>query len=167
MRTLCLLRHATAHNGADDATRTLTAEGRAEARRVGVTLLEGGWMPDRVLCSTAVRARETLACAQAGATGRLDGLSVTYDERLYLAPAERLLSCVTEVEEDCATLLLVAHNPGMNELSMRLAARDPQAAGKLSRGFPPATLAVVTCETSWPRFGADPCQLVAVKLSLD
>ena len=74
MRQLILLRHAHAESataGQDDIARPLSATGLAEARAAGDWLREHGLRPDRVLCSTAARTRETLA-ALPGTAGQAE-----------------------------------------------------------------------------------------------
>jgi phosphohistidine phosphatase len=75
-------------------------------------------LPDLALCSTAVRARETweLAAEQWGTPP-----PVRFEERLYGADVPELLEAVREVPEHVRTLLLVGHNPGLEELVLELA----------------------------------------------
>jgi len=75
-------------------------------------------LPDLALCSTAVRARQTweLAAEQWGTPP-----PVRFDDRLYGADIPELLQSVSEVPEHVRTLLLVGHNPGLEELVLELA----------------------------------------------
>ena len=115
MRELILLRHAHAESalpGQDDRDRALSARGRGEAAAAGVWLREHGYMPDRVLCSSARRARETLDLAQDaighGETERVDAIyEATPGELIALADAHR----------DVPRLMLVGHNPGFEHLA--------------------------------------------------
>ena len=116
MKTLLLLRHAKAENPEPDVTdlnRALNARGRAEAQSVGQFIKTQALEFDLVLCSTATRARETtelvLAAAELAA-------NVRFDTRIYEAGPLRLLEVISEIEESMSAVLLVGHNPGMEEL---------------------------------------------------
>jgi phosphohistidine phosphatase len=138
MRTLLLLRHAKARTDdvGGDVARPLAPRGRRAAARMGELIVERGWEPDLVLCSTARRARETWDQA-AAALRRAP--RVALDERLYLASPSRILARVREVEEGVGTLLVVGHNPGFHELAYDLAASG--AARDRIGKFPTAALA--------------------------
>lgn len=116
MKTLFLLRHAKAENpttGLADLDRALNGRGRNEAQAIGTLLKKQDQKFDLVLCSTAARARQTtelvLAAAELAA-------NVRYDGRIYEAGPLRLLEVISEIEEDPSTVLLVGHNPAMEEL---------------------------------------------------
>jgi phosphohistidine phosphatase len=89
--------------------------------------------PDRVLCSPATRARETLEIVVAG----LPGLDVRYQDDLYLASRPTLVASLAGVDPEVQTLLLVGHNPGLAELAAWL---DPDVRPPLT--LAPAALAV-------------------------
>lgn len=115
MKTLFLLRHAKAENaapGSSDFDRALQDRGRRDARALGVFIKELALKFDRVLCSNAVRARETAELVLAAADLWLE---VDLDERIYEAPRSKLLEVLAEVQED-NNVLMVGHNPGMEEL---------------------------------------------------
>lgn len=138
------MRHARAQVGGDqtpDSLRALTAEGRREAADVGTWLAGRSAPPTLVLCSSATRTVETMEQVVAA----LPEKPVTrVSEDLYLASAWKLFELVRATDAGVASLLLVAHNPGMSELASRLSAQgDPAALRSLSRRFPPATLAEV------------------------
>jgi phosphohistidine phosphatase len=176
MARLILLRHATAVSGAADASRHLAARGRQEARRVGLTLVEKGWLPDLALCSTAVRACQTFDEVVVGTDGALDPARGQQEPRLYLASPEGLLGCIAEVQEATATLLVVAHNPGIFDLARGLAEHDatPDGSAKgsaehaaerraaLARGFPPASMAFYEVAGPWASLAPATAQLVDV-----
>lgn len=116
MKTLLLLRHAKSswkEPGLSDFERPLNERGRRAAPLMGRFLRRQKLRPDLVLCSPAERARQTAALAVEAA-----GLSskLRFDERIYEASAERLVEVVSQVEESCEQVLLVGHNPGMEEL---------------------------------------------------
>lgn len=153
-RQLIIMRHATADAGRGrDRDRPLTPLGLDEARRVGVRLRELGPSPDRVLCSTALRCRETCRSLLAG-LGREP--SVEFDEALYNADAGGLLDAIAHVVEP-RRVLLIAHNPGVSMLALSLSAgREGEASGEaggpaagIVRGFAPATIACFRVESEW------------------
>jgi phosphohistidine phosphatase len=123
MKTLFLLRHARAANaasGSSDLARNLNERGREQARAVGKFIIEKRLTVDLALCSPAARARETtdLVVAAAGLS-----CSVSYDERIYEAGPLRLVEVISEIAEDANAVLLVGHNPGMEELLKLLTGR--------------------------------------------
>ena len=103
---------------ADDFHRPLNGRGRRDVPRMANLLTVYGTVPERILSSTAQRARET-----ATIMGELLGLSAAhtaFEEDLYLASADELLSSVRRVEEGADALMVIAHNPGLEEFLARL-----------------------------------------------
>jgi phosphohistidine phosphatase len=111
------LRHAKAENedGMRDVERALTQRGRRSATRVGELISDR--LPQRVLASSSVRTRETVEyfSKAAGYTG-----PVEYLDSLYLGAPSAYVTAVTERGGDAARLMLVGHNPGLEELVTRL-----------------------------------------------
>jgi phosphohistidine phosphatase len=128
MKTLFLLRHAKAENpapGSSDLVRALNERGKREARALGIFIKKLNLRFDRVLCSNAARARETVELVLAAADLQS---KVSLDERIYEAPSSSLLEVVGEVKEDTTNVLMVGHNPGMEELLRLLTHRgEPMA----------------------------------------
>ncbi len=135
MKTLLILRHAKSSwndEELDDHERPLNDRGKRDAPRVGELLREKNLVPDLVLCSTAVRARKTLArliktCKYEGETA-LQG-------QLYLAPPSAYLASLKNVIDDAQRVLVVGHNPGLEQLLFQLAG--------VEEPMPTAALAVV------------------------
>jgi phosphohistidine phosphatase len=137
VKTLHLLRHAKSsweHPELDDHERPLARRGERAARRIAEHVAQHGFSPDAVLCSTAVRARKTLAAL----LSRWDETPpVRLDDLLYGASAEDLLACVREEADAHSSLLLVGHNPGIQDLACDLIAdADPDALAQLHRKVP-------------------------------
>lgn len=131
-RELLILRHAKSDWEAPaDRNRELARRGRREAPRVGEWLAEADLIPDAILCSPAVRARQTLAAV----LERLEipGLAVTIDERIYAATLPALLEVLADCPLRAQRVLLVGHNPGLDDLVTHLLATPPPltAKGKL------------------------------------
>lgn len=143
-RTLLILRHAkSGRDGAcADFERPLAGRGRRDAPRMGRWLRERGLAPDHVLSSPALRARQT-AEAVMEALG-MPAANIQFDDRLYLAARSTLLAAVADCPARANTLLLVGHNPGLEELLEYLAADQPprNPAGKLLTAGALARLAV-------------------------
>lgn len=152
MKSLTLLRHAKSDwsdVGTRDFDRPLNARGRRAARTMGAHMAAEGLAFDRVLASPAVRVRDTLDEVARG-YGR--PIEPEFDGRIYLASASALLNLVREVDERAERLLLVGHNPGLEELALELGRGD--AASPMRREveikYPTATLAEIALdEAMW------------------
>ncbi|RMG16749.1 MAG: histidine phosphatase family protein [Planctomycetota bacterium] len=110
-RRLIVLRHAKSSwsTGAPDRERPLNARGRRDAPRVGRALAEQGWIPEQVLCSDALRARETWArmCAAFDPTPRHRCLP-----ELYLAGPAEVGPLLEDLPDELGCALIVGHNDG-------------------------------------------------------
>ena len=128
MKTLFLLRHAKAENavaGSTDLDRGLNERGQHEAQAIGAFIKRQNLRFDWVLCSPAVRARETAELALAAAEVVAN---VRYDQRIYDASPRQLLVVISELSENMNAVLLVGHNPGIEELLKMLTGRAEQMA---------------------------------------
>ncbi len=148
MKTLTLLRHA--KSGWDDPSladvdRPLNDTGRRAARTMGRHLAREGTVFDRVVASPAVRVAETLSAIEA-AYGR--SLAAVVDKRLYLASPTEIMAVVGEQPDTVDHLLVVGHNPGLEELTLELAA-ESDARDTAEAKFPTATFARLTWDGGW------------------
>lgn len=147
MPRLLLMRHAKsswADSGMADHDRPLNERGIAAATAMGQHLAERGIVPDRLLVSTARRTRDTIA----GVLGEVAGWpEPLFDERLYAASATRLMAIVRETAADVDTLMLVAHNPGMQMLASEWG--GPDAWDRVGK-FPTGALAMIDLDGDWP-----------------
>ncbi|MFW5967081.1 MAG: SixA phosphatase family protein [Persicimonas sp.] len=112
-RQLLVIRHADTESkrpGQDDHDRQLTARGRGDALRVAARIEQLGATPDLVLCSDAERAQSTWSCMHEVLEEVTD---VTYTSDLYLAGVDRLLERLYAVDDECARVAVIAHNPGL------------------------------------------------------
>ena len=150
MPVLTLLRHA--KSSWDDPVerdfdRPLNGRGRRAAARMGRYLREEALIFDRVVASPALRVRQTIEGVEDGLGGKLGAV---FDARVYLATPAALLEIAGSGA--AARLLIVGHNPGLEELLQLLAAPgDPVAAEALDK-YPTATLAELTGD--WVPAGA-------------
>jgi phosphohistidine phosphatase len=163
VRRLHLLRHAKSSwddPGLADHDRPLAPRGRRAATRVRERLGPEGVRPQLVLCSTATRATQTLDLLQPA----LGNASVSIEDGLYHATAARLSDRVQLVPDDVTEVLLVGHNPALQDLALLLAepsaARD-RVAAKLPTG------ALVTLEldaSSWDAVRPGSAKIVSLLL---
>jgi phosphohistidine phosphatase len=141
-KQLVLLRHAKS-NWDDpllaDFDRPLAKRGRKAGQRLAAWLKKQRIRPDAVLCSPSVRTRETLALI-ADAIG--DQVPVAYDKGLYLAEAEDLLMRLRHVDSAAKCVMVIGHNPGMQELALALLRPGAKKShAKLAEKFPTAAAA--------------------------
>ena len=120
MKTLYLLRHAKSSwkdRGLDDLDRPLNKRGRETAKTMAAYLRRAKITPDVVLCSTAVRAKQTLEpIAKAIKPPR-----VAFESRIYGVAQPELLKYLRGVPESVESALMIGHNPGLHDLALALA----------------------------------------------
>jgi phosphohistidine phosphatase len=156
MRRLMLLRHAKSSwpSGMQDAERPLSDHGESAARLMGGYMAHHALIPDRVLCSPARRTRATwtgvsgVGVSGVGVSGVSAswpaGADVVFDGRLYGATRQGIVSIIRELDEAVHTLLVIGHNPGMQETAEWLiAAGDVEQRERLREKSPTAALAVI------------------------
>jgi phosphohistidine phosphatase len=177
-RKLVLLRHAkSAWPDLPDHERPLAGRGRRDAPVMGRWLRTAGHVPDRVLCSTARRTRETwqLAQPELGA-----GPPVSFEDRVYEASAAQLLDLARHTPPAVETLLIVGHAPGIPDLALMLAgagapaggggesgAVPPDAADRMRAKFPTAAVAVLAFTGPWDQLGPGTARLTAFVIPRD
>jgi phosphohistidine phosphatase len=146
MKRLYLLRHAKTvptEPDQDDHARALTVRGMHDASAMARYLLKNGFMPELMLVSTSARTRQTadLVLREIDATPE-------YRETLYLAEADKILGLVQAAPPGVSALMVVGHNPGLEELATLLARepvrrRERARRDVLEEKFPTAALAVL------------------------
>ena len=145
MRRLLLLRHAKAERsqpGGRDHDRVLAERGRADARKLGAFLARHAFVPDRAVVSTAVRTRETWELL---ATAFEKAPPVSFDDRIYGASPQLMLQAIKDTGPETGTLLLIGHNPALQELAaMLIASGDIDARERLGEEFPTSALAAIS-----------------------
>jgi phosphohistidine phosphatase len=144
MKTLILLRHAKSDWDApstQDFERPLSERGRRAAPLVGEWLRKEGLVPDLVLASAATRAQQTLGLV----THELgEQLPVRSEQELYMAEPDRILAIVRGVGDEVDRLMIVGHNPGIEQLARGLAADGKKKAlAKMATKFPTGAAAVI------------------------
>lgn len=151
MLTLTLFRHAKSSwemNGLDDRERPLNARGLAAAPKMGAFMQSNGIHPDLVLCSDAVRTRETLSLALPSLK---PAPKVKYEAALYLAEPMGLLERVRKTPATVKHVMIVGHNPGLQILAIELiGAGDPELIRAISDKLPTAGVVVLAFDAkSW------------------
>ncbi|MEV7616625.1 histidine phosphatase family protein [Streptomyces sp. NPDC089799] len=165
MPDLVILRHAKSAwpPGVPDRDRPLGPRGLRDAPAAGRLLARSGILPDLVLCSPARRTRETweLASAEFPAAP-----AVTPEPRLYGAATEEILDIVRETPSGIGTLLLVGHNPGLQDLVLTLAggAGDADALDRIEEKFPTSAVAVLACPGTWAGLAPGAARLTAFEV---
>ena len=149
MHTLYLLRHAKS-SWSDptlpDHERPLASRGRRDAKRIAEHLVRLGIEPELVLCSSARRTRETLELLR---TALGPTPTIRLEKELYAAPSDRLLERIRALPEAVSSVMLIGHNPGLQQLAVVLVSPGAELE-RLDAKFPTAALATLTlANTSW------------------
>jgi phosphohistidine phosphatase len=144
MRRLILFRHGKAEMAAATGgykERTLVDRGRADSMRTAQWLLACGYVPDVALVSPAERTLDTWRCL----SPFFSGAKVDVRPPLYLAGTETILEVLHSAPPEADTVMVVGHNPGLQELGVHLAENGPTPEEQINRiedGFPTASAAV-------------------------
>jgi phosphohistidine phosphatase len=146
---LVLFRHAKSAwpDGVADHERPLAPRGQRDAPVMGRWLRDAGCVPDQVWCSTARRAVQTWQLAQ---TGLGATPPVTFERGIYESMAAGLLALIHGAPAAVGTLLVIGHNPVMEELGLMLAADSSgDALERMQMKFPTAAIAVLEFGGTW------------------
>lgn len=144
MKKLSLLRHA--KSSWDDPVerdfdRPLNGRGHRAARTMGVWLKDNSLSFDQVLASPALRIRQTIEGVEAGLDGKL---KAAFDKRIYMASAASLFELVQETPDEVQHLLLIGHNPGLEDLLLLATKGDGSTLrGEAETKYPTATFATI------------------------
>jgi phosphohistidine phosphatase len=164
VKTILLLRHAKSawgHPGLDDHDRPLNRRGERAAEAMAEHIVHEAPRPDLILCSTAVRTRQTLAPL----INRLASPAppMALEAGLYLASEDMLLARLRAVSDGIRTVLLIGHNEGIGELAAALAGRGPAVAlANLQDKFPTGALAVLRApDGPWRDLAPDGAELLS------
>jgi phosphohistidine phosphatase len=163
VKTVLLLRHAKSawdSPGLSDHDRPLNRRGEKAARGMAEYLVAQGPQPDLILCSTAVRARQTLAPL-------VDLLTpappISLEKGLYLASEDVLLARLRDLPPEVGTVLLIGHNDGIWQLAEVLAGHGKtNSLAALREKYPTGTLACLAAPTPrWPDLAVGSAELLA------
>lgn len=149
-KTLFLVRHAKsswADPGMSDYDRPLNQRGLRDAPQMGLHLKNSGIFPELIICSTAIRARQTLEHLNLGIE------NTVFENRIYEASAETLLEIIQSIENSYTSAMLIGHNPGMTWLATDLS-------GRRIENLPTCAVARISLKTDkWNRAGTCPSRL--------
>jgi phosphohistidine phosphatase len=164
-RELLILRHAKSDWDGDalsDFARPLAKRGKKDAPRVGAWMYREGLVPDLVVSSPAERARETTHAVCKGLDYKRK--AVVWDQAIYEATVADLLGALARLPANAKTVLLVGHNPGLEELLVHLVGDDLDDLddGKL---LPTAALARLEMPDDWSNLTPGCAQLINITLS--
>jgi phosphohistidine phosphatase len=156
---LFLLRHAkSSHKDSSlaDHDRPLAPRGKRAANALADHLRQQGIAPALVLCSSAVRARQTLE-----GVGRGLGASpeVSIEAELYEASERGLLARLQRIPDPAPSAMLVGHNPAIERLALNLASGGADLAD-LAQKYPTGALATLEFDGAWGDLDADRARLV-------
>jgi phosphohistidine phosphatase len=170
-RRLILLRHAKSAwpDGVPDHDRPLASRGRRDAPAAGRWLRKSGCVPDRVMCSTAQRARETWQLAEEKLGARPP---TVFTQRVYGATSGELLDLARHTPAGIRTLMIVGHDPGMQDLALELASAEPgdeglEAVSRVRIKFPTAAIAVLAFTGTWPKLAPGQARLANFAIPSD
>jgi phosphohistidine phosphatase len=160
MKRLYLLRHA--KSSWDDPTladqdRPLAPRGRRAAKVMAKHLRRNGISPELVLCSPSRRTRQTLKRI-APSLGK--NAEVQIEPELYAASAATLLGKLQRVPDEVDSVMLIGHNPGIQDLALSLARAGSESA-KVRSKFPTAALATLELDATWRELGPGSAELVS------
>ena len=161
MKTLTLLRHAKSgwsDTVARDVDRPLNGKGKRAAETVGRHWRSLGLTFDHVIASPAVRVQETIEHV---AVGYATALAPAEERRIYLASAVTLLDLIHELPASVERVLLVGHNPGLEDLVLMLVPdkASDQLRDTVEEKFPTASTAELTFAGDWADITANSATL--------
>ena len=161
-RELLILRHAKSDRDGDaetDFARPLAKRGKKDAQRMGAWMYREGLVPDLVVSSPAERARQTTDAVCKGL--EYQRKAVVWNETIYQATVADLLGVLAGLPASAKTVLLVGHNPGLEQLLIHLVG-DSVDDGAL---LPTAALARLEMPDDWSNLGPCCAQLVSITVS--
>ncbi len=163
MKSLYLLRHAKSSwddTSLADPDRPLAPRGRKAAQRVGAHMRQAKIQPDLVLCSSAARAVQTYEAVAAAVGG---GVELSIEDDLYGASSSELLGRLHGLPETAGSVLLIGHNPGLQDLTLELAGNEDSALlAEVGDKFPTGALACLSVLVPWTVLARGEAVLVSV-----
>ncbi|WP_413206476.1 SixA phosphatase family protein [Rhodospirillum sp. A1_3_36] len=150
MKRLLFLRHAKSDwgdPGLDDFERPLAHRGIRACALIADHLARASVAPDLVLCSAARRTRETLDLVKTSLTNA----PVLFEREIYVFEHRPLLARLRRLEASANTVMVIGHNPALEELSLSLAGpdSDAEALAAIGQKFPTGALVDLTFDGPW------------------
>ncbi len=154
VKMIHLLRHAKAEPAGardtvpQDHARPLAKRGEKAAAALAAHMKDTGFTVDRIYCSTAVRARQTLEPIRAVQAG----VPTTFRDSLYMVDTDTLLAFLQSLPDTIGSVLIVGHNPTSHHAALTLADKAAPGQGdamrELKNKFPTGALASIECKVS-------------------
>ncbi len=164
-KTLYLARHAKSswNSGApNDYQRPLSKRGQHNAEKIGAELAKRGWKPELVITSPAIRASQTcqVLCKHLGVSKE----QITWNREVYAAYMVTLLHLLSKQAETTSSIMLVGHNPSIEDLLLHLCGESiwqdyAQQNGKL---FTTGNVAKITLNDTWQNLAMGNAKLVSL-----
>ncbi|WP_438970365.1 SixA phosphatase family protein [Methylophaga sp.] len=159
-KQIMLMRHAKAEPGShgNDFSRRLTEAGQQHSINLGKLLYDLKLLPQSVYSSSATRALETasLVCEQLF----IDSSQITIRDELYLANVYTLLSLLQQLDNRLSRVMLVGHNPALEELVDTLSHLNSGSNESSDNHMSPATLIMLEFQGDWFNLGSDSCNII-------
>jgi phosphohistidine phosphatase len=170
-RRLYLLRHAKSswdQEGLADHDRPLADRGQQAVRILAEHVRRLAIDPELILCSSAVRTRETLAGVLPGrAEENVPGRGVEIERDLFTAGADQLLERLRQIPADVSSVMVIGHNPSMQVLTLRLAAGEAphrpagaEGLAEIRRKLPTGALVTLDLDAPWSELAPGSAVLV-------
>ncbi len=164
-KTLYLARHAKSSwdSGVNnDYDRPLSKRGEKDAKRIGAELVTLNWVPEKIIASPAMRAKQT--CKSVCDQLKISNDTIEWNEAIYAAYTVTLLHIITNQVESVSSVMLVGHNPSMEDLLLHFCGADQlrgsvQPNGKL---FTTGNVAKITVDGSWKDLAMGDAKLEAL-----
>ena len=150
LRELLLFRHAKSDRTDPtlaDFDRPLAERGKEDAHTMGQWIQQQRLQPDFILVSPAKRTLQTIKRARS----RFDAdnqVPCIHDERIYEAPMTHLLAALADVPSHTKRVMMVGHNPGLEQLMNFLAGQDASTETEVKL-FPTAAIAHFVLPADW------------------
>jgi phosphohistidine phosphatase len=170
VKTLALFRHAKSDWSdarARDFDRPLNERGKRGARAMGEYIRDTGRTFDRMIASPAVRAAETV---EESSKAWKCTFKIEWDRRIYLASSATLIDLLKELSGDPKSVLMIGHNPGLEDLIFDLVPDDGSSPLRevVEEKFPTATFAVMELDVDdWADVSEGCARLVEIKRPRD
>jgi phosphohistidine phosphatase len=114
---------------------------------MGQWMSENRMLPDHIISSPAERAFQTCECLQQGFQGEMN--EPIWDERLYLADRDTLLAVISEQDDDINNLMIIGHNPGLDDLLIYLCGKSKLHHTNKGKLMTTSTLAIIELSDCW------------------
>ena len=148
MKQIYVLRHAKSswdNSNLTDFERPLSKRGIRDANKLSIFLKNMDLMIDIVLCSTAVRAKDTFDLTACGFNFETD--KANYTDKLYFGDVSSIIMRLKEIDNSLKNILIVGHNPTLHYLVESLTNK------KIDR-FKTCNLAIITHDDNWNSLGS-------------